>query len=61
MYSIVIIAVGFSPILYGLPYATNIGEPFSPHEGLLSLQPMFPPKPFELSPCWVSVVGVQKV
>ena len=42
-------------------YATNIGEPFKPHEEILSLlQPMFPPKHFELSPLFYWV-DVQKV
>ena len=41
------IKVGFSPILYCL---LTLCELIQSHKELLSLQPMFPPKPFDIFP-----------
>ena len=49
---------GFLPDIILLTRCDYIGEPFKFHEEFLSLQPMFPPKRFEYSPCWVEVQKV---
>ena len=42
------ITEGFSPILYCRPDVVTLGNPFDTyHEEVLSLQPMFPPKPLD--------------
>ena len=53
MYSI---TEGFSPILYCRPDVVTLGNPFD--EEVLSLQPMFPPKPLDTLPL---EVDAQKV
>ena len=40
---------GFLPNIILLTLCDYIGEPFQYHEEILSLQPMFPPKPFDCS------------
>ena len=40
---------GLLPDIILLTLCNSIGEPFSYHVEFLSLQPMFPPKPFDLS------------
>ena len=49
---------GFSPILYCRPDGVTLGNPFLILEEVLSLQPMFPPKPFDTLPL---EVDAQKV
>ena len=52
------ITEGFSPILYCRPDVVILGNPFDMHEEVLSLQPMFPPKPLDTLP---HEVDAQKV
>ena len=54
MYSI---TEGFSPILYCRPDVITLGNPFDTMK-VLSLQPMFPPKPLDTLPL---EVDAQKV
>ena len=45
------ITVGFSPVLYCCPNVTTIlRNPFKCHGEVLYLQPMIPPKRFDISP-----------
>ena len=55
MYSI---TEGFSLILYCRPDVTTLGNPFDTMKRVLSLQPMFPPKPLDTLPL---EVDAQKV
>ena len=47
IHSTLAICDGYTYILCW-PYATNIGEPIKYHEEILSLQPIFPPKSFDI-------------
>ena len=48
MVSVQSVTVGFSPIWYCLlTLCDSIGEPFECHVEFMSLQPLFPPKPFD--------------
>ena len=51
--------MGFSPILCCWPNVTTIGNPFKCHEEVLYLQPMIPPKRFDIFPPWLG--NAQKV
>ena len=55
MYSV---TEGFSPILYCRPDVVTLGNPFDTMQEVLSLQPMFPPKPLDTLPL---EVDAQKV
>ena len=51
---------GLSPILYCRPDVVTLGNPFDTmNEEVLSLQPMFPPKPLDTLPLEVDAQKVK--